>query len=171
VFGNLLHPRPLPYPTPPHPPPPPLSATDSLTPASSDVYERLSPKGGRAPFHVMLVTQTVSAVWHGLFPGYGLFFITSAFMFEASKAIFRYERAYAPSSGLLNHRTFPPWLVVKWAFTAFVLNYAASTFLVSSFSHCPGYLFENFVMTVEGKIWGWWLCAVGGWGGGPSLAV
>jgi lysophospholipid acyltransferase len=97
------------------------------------VYERLTPKGGRAPFYVMLVTQTVSAVWHGLFPGYGMFFITSAFMFEASKAIFRYERAYAPSSGLLNHRTFPPWLAVKWAFTAFVLNYAASTFLLIDF--------------------------------------
>ena len=100
----------------------------------TDVYERLTPKGGRAPFHVMLITQTVSAVWHGLFPGYAMFFITSAFMFEASKVIYRYERAYAPSSGLFNHRTFPAWLAVKWAFTAFVLNYAAATFLVRPLS-------------------------------------
>ena len=96
----------------------------------ADVYQRLTPKNGRAPFYAMLITQTVSAIWHGLFPGYGMFFITSAFMFEASKVIFRYERAYAPSKGLFNHRTFLPWLFVKWAFTAFILNYAAATFLV-----------------------------------------
>ena len=102
---------------------------------SADVYERLTPKGGRAPFYAMLITQTVSAVWHGLFPGYGIFFITSAFMFEASKVVFRYERAFAPSKGLFNHKTFPPWVVLKWAFTAFVLNYAAATFLVSFAKH------------------------------------
>ena len=79
----------------------------------------------------MLVTQLVAAVWHGLFSGYGMFFGTSAFMFEASKVIYRYERAYGPRSGLFNPRTFPPWVIFKWAFTAFVLNYAAVSFLVS----------------------------------------
>lgn len=112
-----------------------ITVASSALPKSvhlADVYERLTPKGSRAPFYVMLITQTVSAVWHGLFPGYGMFFITSAFMFEASKVIFRYERAYAPS------KTFPGqtvilgvWAAIKWAFTAFILNYAAAAFLVS----------------------------------------
>lgn len=36
--------------------------------------------------------QIVAGVWHGLFPGYALFFVTSAFMFESAKVIYRYER-------------------------------------------------------------------------------
>lgn len=95
------------------------------------MYERLAPKGKRPPFHVLLITQLVAAVWHGLFPGYLLFFATSAFMFEASKVIFRYERAYAPKEGFFSARTFPPWVLAKWVLTAFVLNYSAMTFLVS----------------------------------------
>ena len=39
--------------------------------------------------------QVVAGVWHGLFPGYALFFITSAFMFESAKVIYRYEQVQA----------------------------------------------------------------------------
>jgi hypothetical protein len=51
----------------------------------ADVYERLTPKGKKATFKTLLLTQLVSGVWHGLFAGYGLFFATSAFMFESAK--------------------------------------------------------------------------------------
>lgn len=49
------------------------------------MYERLTPKGKKATFKTLLVTQLVSGIWHGLFAGYALFFATSAFMFESAK--------------------------------------------------------------------------------------
>ena len=92
----------------------------------ADVYERLTPKGKPPTFFTLIVTQLVSGVWHGLFPGYVLFFISSALMFQSSKVLYRYERNW-PKSG----QTFPLWTLAKWAYTAFTLNYCASAFLVS----------------------------------------
>ena len=43
------------------------------------VYERLTPKGKRPGFAQLMATQLVSAIWHGLYPGYLLFFAGSAF--------------------------------------------------------------------------------------------
>lgn len=42
--------------------------------APADVYERLTPLGKRPTFLTLVATQLVSGVWHGLFPGYWLFF-------------------------------------------------------------------------------------------------
>ena len=50
--------------------------------------------------------QIVAGVWHGLFPGYALFFVTSAFMFESAKVIYRYERVRSRSALV------KPWLCV-----------------------------------------------------------
>ena len=44
------------------------------------------------------------------------------------QVIYRYERSLPPRYAWLAH--WPPWLVVKWAFTALVLNYMAMSFLV-----------------------------------------
>lgn len=96
--------------------------------AAADVYERLSPPGSRPSFFNMIVTQTVSGVWHGIFPGYWLFFVTSAFMFQASRIIYRYEASLSPSV-----RTFLPWYVLKVVMSALVLNYAGSAFMVLSY--------------------------------------
>lgn len=60
----------------------------------ADVYERLTPKGKKATFKTLLLTQLVAGIWHGLFPGYALFFATSAFMFESAKVIYRYEQVW-----------------------------------------------------------------------------
>ena len=49
------------------------------------VYERLTPKGRKPSFKTLLATQLVAGVWHGLFPGYALFFASSAFLFESGK--------------------------------------------------------------------------------------
>jgi hypothetical protein len=38
------------------------------------VYERLTPPGGKPTFMTLMVTQLVSGVWHGLYPGYIMFF-------------------------------------------------------------------------------------------------
>jgi lysophospholipid acyltransferase len=53
------------------------------------VYERVTPKGKRPTFGTLVATQLVSGVWHGLFPGYWLFFATTALMFEAGKTLYR----------------------------------------------------------------------------------
>ena len=63
---------------------------------TADVYERLTPKGKKATFKTLLLTQLVAGIWHGLFPGYALFFATSAFMFESAKVIYRYEQVGSP---------------------------------------------------------------------------
>ena len=44
------------------------------------------------------------------------------------QVIYRYERSLPPRYAWLAH--WPPWLAVKWAFTALVLNYMAMSFLV-----------------------------------------
>ncbi|KAK9819931.1 hypothetical protein WJX72_004021 [[Myrmecia] bisecta] len=110
------------------------------------VYERLTPRGKKAPFSVMLVTQLVSGVWHGVFAGYGLFFVSSAFMFESAKIIYRYEQTWPARL-----RTNPLWMVIKWAYSTFVLNYSASAFMVLSWApsiavwHSVGFL-GHFLM-------------------------
>ncbi|KAK2995683.1 hypothetical protein RJ640_006143 [Escallonia rubra] len=45
-----------------------------------DVYERLIQSGKKPGFFQLLATKTVSAVWHGLYPGYIIFFVQSAVM-------------------------------------------------------------------------------------------
>ena len=93
----------------------------------ADVYVRLTPKGKKPPFRALLVTQIVSGIWHGLFPGYAMFFVGSAFMFQSAKVIFRYETS-SKHDGL---RNFAPWVLVKGVYTALCLNFLASAFLVS----------------------------------------
>jgi lysophospholipid acyltransferase len=38
------------------------------------VYERLTLPGKKPTFVTLMVTQLVSGVWHGLYPGYIMFF-------------------------------------------------------------------------------------------------
>ncbi|KAL4442125.1 hypothetical protein ABPG77_011386 [Micractinium sp. CCAP 211/92] len=95
------------------------------------VYERLTPAGKRPTFATLAITQLISGIWHGLFPGYWLFFATSAVMFEAGKTIYRYEQGWPPRV-----RRFAPYMVLKVVFNALILNYAASAFIVLWLSDC-----------------------------------
>ena len=58
---------------------------------------------------VQCSAQVVAGVWHGLFPGYALFFVTSAFMFESAKVIYRYEQVPACISWCSVHT--PPFKI------------------------------------------------------------
>ena len=89
------------------------------------VYDRLTPPGRKPTLVTTLATQLTSGIWHGLFPGYWAFFGTSALMFEAAKTIYRYELGWPAWL-----RAALPWRALKMALTAFVLNYAAMSFLV-----------------------------------------
>ncbi|KAI4311698.1 hypothetical protein MLD38_036572 [Melastoma candidum] len=91
------------------------------------VYERLVQKGKRPGFFQLLATQTVSAVWHGLYPGYIIFFVQSALMIAGSRVLYRWQQAFPPKTAL------PKILIlVNFAYTLLVLNYSCVGFMVLS---------------------------------------
>ncbi|KAM7259544.1 hypothetical protein ACFE04_015285 [Oxalis oulophora] len=92
------------------------------------VYDRLVQKGKRPGFFQLLATQTVSAVWHGLYPGYIIFFVQSALMIAGSKVIYRWQQAVPPTKSFLKSvLTFS-----NFAYTVLVLNYSCVGFMVLS---------------------------------------
>ena len=74
------------------------------------VYDRTTPKGKKPGFTNILITQVVSGVWHGLYAGYWLFFVSSAVFLQGSKSMFRWQRANWPRrwSAMID---FPHWLL------------------------------------------------------------
>ncbi|KAK8309432.1 hypothetical protein V6Z12_D02G124300 [Gossypium hirsutum] len=90
------------------------------------VYERLITKGKKPGFFQLLATQTVSAVWHGLYPGYMLFFVQSALMIAGSRVFYRWEQA--TNMGLVKKAL----VFINFAYTLLILNYSAVGFLVLS---------------------------------------
>lgn len=93
------------------------------------VYERLTPINKKPSFVNMVITQLVSGIWHGVFAGYWLFFLSTAFMFQASRTIYRYEQSWRSA-----YRDFLPWVLIKVIGTALVLNYGGAAFIVLSFA-------------------------------------
>jgi lysophospholipid acyltransferase len=90
------------------------------------VYERLVVKGKRPGFRQLLATQVVSAVWHGLYTGYLLFFINSALMIAGARVLYKWQQAIPKSNFLaVNLGAFAGFF-----YTAFVLNLTAMGFLV-----------------------------------------
>ncbi|XP_052176318.1 lysophospholipid acyltransferase 1-like [Diospyros lotus] len=92
------------------------------------VYERLIQKGKRPGFFQLLATQTVSAVWHGLYPGYIIFFVQSALMINGSRVIYRWQQAVPPNMALMKKIL----AFLNFAYTILVLNYSAVGFMVLS---------------------------------------
>ncbi|XP_009764156.1 lysophospholipid acyltransferase 1 [Nicotiana tabacum] len=90
------------------------------------VYERLVQKGRKPGFFQLLATQTVSAVWHGLYPGYIIFFVQSALMIAGSRVIYRWQQA---TKGTLFEKILA---LMNFAYTLLVLNYSAVGFMVLS---------------------------------------
>ncbi|PIA49619.1 hypothetical protein AQUCO_01300416v1 [Aquilegia coerulea] len=90
------------------------------------VYERLVPKGKKAGFIQLLLTQTISAVWHGLYPGYIIFFVQSALMIAGARVIYRWKQAVPENKGLA--KKFLD--LIGLAYTLLVLNYSCVGFLV-----------------------------------------
>ncbi|XP_016441115.1 lysophospholipid acyltransferase 1-like [Nicotiana tabacum] len=90
------------------------------------VYERLIQKGRKPGFFQLLATQTVSAVWHGLYPGYIIFFVQSALMIAGSRVIYRWQQA---ATGTLFEKIL---VLMNFGYTLLVLNYSAVGFMVLS---------------------------------------
>jgi lysophospholipid acyltransferase len=87
-------------------------------------YERLAPPHkGRGPFWALFITQAVSGLWHGVQPGYFLFFGGSSFMLHASKVLFRHQRGLAPGAKTKAAN------LVHGLLASFHLNYLAVVFI------------------------------------------
>ncbi|XP_006857893.2 lysophospholipid acyltransferase 1 [Amborella trichopoda] len=92
------------------------------------VYERLIQKGKKPGFLQLLATQTVSAVWHGLYAGYIIFFVHSALLIAGSKVIYRWQQAFPPKMAMVGKAM----AFLNFAYTLLVLNYACIGFQVLS---------------------------------------
>ncbi|XLR51285.1 hypothetical protein S83_001957, partial [Arachis hypogaea] len=75
------------------------------------VYERLVQSGKKPGFFQLLATQTISAIWHGVYPGYIIFFVQSA-----------WQQATAPSMA-------NAFVFLNFAYTLVVINYSSVGFL------------------------------------------
>lgn len=92
------------------------------------VYDRLVQKGKKPGFFQLLATQTVSAVWHGLYPGYIIFFVQSALMIAGSRVIYRWQQAIPPTLSLVKKIM----VFLNFGYTVLVLNYSCIGFMVLS---------------------------------------
>lgn len=87
------------------------------------VYERIAPRGRKPGFQSLLFTQLVSAVWHGLYAGYMLFFAGTAVWIYFSQILYKAE-THLPGALVRSL----PYRAVKIAWTTLVLNYMACAF-------------------------------------------
>ncbi|EFJ48091.1 hypothetical protein VOLCADRAFT_120919 [Volvox carteri f. nagariensis] len=87
------------------------------------VYERVAPRNRKPGFQSLLFTQLVSAIWHGLYPGYLMFFVGTAVWIFFSQIVYKTE-AYLPAV-VRKHLLYR---AIKIIWTVFVLNYMACAF-------------------------------------------
>ncbi|GLT90932.1 hypothetical protein SLE2022_088470 [Rubroshorea leprosula] len=92
------------------------------------VYERLVKKGTKPGFFQLLATQTVSAVWHGLYPGYIIFFVQSALMIAGSRVIYRWQQAVPQNMAVVKKAVG----FMNFIYSVLVLNYSCVGFMVLS---------------------------------------
>ncbi|KAL8200888.1 hypothetical protein R6Q57_012227 [Mikania cordata] len=90
------------------------------------VYDRLVLKRRKPGFFQLLATQTVSAVWHGLYPGYIIFFVQSALMISGSKAIYRWQQSISSNKRMLKKMI----MLLNFSYTVLVLTYSSIGFMV-----------------------------------------
>lgn len=108
------------------------------------VYERIPGKPGF--FHVLL-TQLFTALWHGLYPGYIIFFVGTVFYLQAATVIHRAEGTVLPlwlvKSSL--------WWLVKVAWTDIAVCYMSMAFVLlewhkSIAAHADVYFLPHMIM-------------------------
>lgn len=87
------------------------------------IYERIPGKPGF--FHVLL-TQLFTAFWHGLFPGYIIFFVGTVFYLQAATVIHRAEKTVLPSWLVGSYL----WWIVKVAWTDIAVCYMSMAFVL-----------------------------------------
>ncbi|EFA78146.1 membrane bound O-acyl transferase family protein [Heterostelium album PN500] len=98
------------------------------------VYLRLTPVGTKPTFGATLATYATSAFWHGFYPGYYIFFISTTFLTEVAKDIRRKIRPFFVSGA--EEKPIQPWKklydIVGVMVTAWWLNFLGASFLLLS---------------------------------------
>ncbi|KAL6071178.1 Lysophospholipid acyltransferase [Balamuthia mandrillaris] len=96
------------------------------------VYLRFSPSGKPDAFST-IATYTVSAFWHGFYPGYYYFFLTGAIITESGKVLRRSLRSWFLKS---DGSPLQPWKffydIIGRVLTMWVVCYAGSAFILLS---------------------------------------
>ncbi|KAG1668571.1 hypothetical protein FOA52_007305 [Chlamydomonas sp. UWO 241] len=90
------------------------------------VYERIVGPAGRPGFVHILITQLVTAFWHGVYPGYIIFFIGTVFYLQAARTIYRAEKAVLPKWLVTSW----PWWLLKVAWTDVAVCYMSMAFVL-----------------------------------------
>lgn len=74
--------------------------------------------------------EVVSGVWHGLYAGYWLFFVSSAVFVHGSKSVYRWQRDNWPKRW--------SWIidVPHWVLTTVGLNYLCAAFMLVTYEQC-----------------------------------
>ncbi|GJP32594.1 hypothetical protein CLOM_g17211 [Closterium sp. NIES-68] len=91
------------------------------------VYDRVTPRSGKPTMWTLILTQVVSALWHGLHPGYYLFFVNAAIGQHTSKQAFRHTAAAFPKPSAAVQLTID---VLQAAFKQLIVGCAMAGFLV-----------------------------------------
>ncbi|CAI7791503.1 unnamed protein product [Closterium sp. NIES-54] len=91
------------------------------------VYDRVTPRSGKPTMWTLVFTQVVSALWHGLHPGYYLFFVNGAIGQHTSKLAFRHTAAAFPEPSAAVKVTLD---VLQAVFKMLIVNYSFAGFLV-----------------------------------------
>jgi len=102
-------------------------------------YERLV--GTRFSKFRRILTFVLSAVWHGLYPAYYIFFISAAIHREVASLARRKIRPYVLSISKKYHPQFF-YDIITTAFTIMTMNYCAVTFAMLNFKDSY-YLWKN----------------------------
>ncbi|KAK8267468.1 hypothetical protein V6Z12_D11G000400 [Gossypium hirsutum] len=99
-----------------------LAKSSVLLPLVLNIQEK------KPGFFQLLATQTASAVWHGLYPGYIILFVQSALMIAGSRVIYQWEKAIPTNMALVKKA----FAVMNFAYTVLVLNYSCVGFMLLS---------------------------------------
>lgn len=109
------------------------------------IYDRLVQKGKKPGFFQLLATQTVSAVWHGLYPGYIIFFVQSALMIAGSRVLYRWQQSLPQEMAIFKNIL----VFINFLYTLMVLNCSAVGFMVLSFHETlTAYKSVYFIATI-----------------------
>ncbi|WOH08544.1 hypothetical protein DCAR_0727986 [Daucus carota subsp. sativus] len=109
------------------------------------VYDRLVQKGKKPGFFQLLATQTVSAVWHGLYPGYMIFFVQTALMIAGSRVLYKWQQSLPPKMAIVKNLL----VFINFLYTLMVLNCSAAGFMVLSFHETlTAYKSVYFIATI-----------------------
>eukprot|EP00798_Chlamydomonas_sp_ICE-L_P022213 gene22213-29276_t len=117
------------------------------------VYERITPKGKKPGFVQLMTTQLASAIWHGLSPGYLMFFASTALLSTPRQSPDPSPHALLPTAVA----TSIPMRAVKILWTHLSLNYLATAFVVLDFRNCLRaystiYYLPHVIMLVGGFV-------------------